>query len=249
MARRRAELRVRARLTTTGYCGCTSSAQDLWLENDLAPLRRRTTSSPCCTSHASSVPATSRTVCSTSGRTCTSAGPTSLSAATATTTSDSRPQNASGDADATSASASSSSARAARRLTGFGTIRSTSEVRNADHARRPQAHAARFELRLAVHPDRRPDVHRLGHVARACRTSQRLRPGRSRRSPSRTRRARSRSPSSGGTTERGGRCFPARRCHRRARGSGVSTRTTPGATSIGSPPTPTCRPTPSRSVP
>ena len=39
----------------------------------------------------------------------------------------------------------------------------TSEVRNNTTRRRDEAHTARVELRLAVHPDRGPDVHRLGN--------------------------------------------------------------------------------------
>ena len=42
-----------------------------------------------------------------------------------------------------------------------------------EHLRGDEAHAARVELRLAVHPDRRPDVHGLGDRIRACRAGQR----------------------------------------------------------------------------
>ena len=66
-----------------------------------------------------------------------------------------------------SASASSWSAPAARRSTGFGTILPTSQVRNDATYGVMKFTLHAVELRLAVHPDRRPDVHRLGQPARA----------------------------------------------------------------------------------
>ena len=73
-----------------------------------------------------------------------------------------RPANASGNADDDFGIRQFVVGTGGVGLTGFGTIRSTSEERNQTAHGVHQVHAARFELRLPVHPDRRPVVHRLG---------------------------------------------------------------------------------------
>ncbi len=74
------------------------------------------------------------------------------------------PMDASGAADASFGVRQFVVGTGGASLSGFGTILPTSEVRDNAHPRRDEVHAPRLELRLAVHPDRRPDVHRLGHL-------------------------------------------------------------------------------------
>ena len=124
------------------------------------------------------------------------------------------PADASGDADPAFGIRQFVVGTGGAGLTGFGTIRATSEVRNSSTLRRAQVHAARLELRLAVRPDRRPDVHRLREPPPCTAHPGRHARRRSRRFPSRTPRARSRSPSSGSTTGPGGRCCPRPPCRR-----------------------------------